>query len=917
MLGGWYLYPKRVKVAEGIQEGINILEKVSIPSLDEPHLTRTSALWKMFSRCGRVVDIYVAFKRTKRGSKFGFVRFLITDNLESFENRLKIIMIGETKIMINRAKFFKDPRNNMHVRRSDNNKFSFCKEDFPPFMRNGDSKIKTGSFRDVLGGSKPIDPPVTDKCINVVKDTGIHSRLDKCWIDNKFEEEFVGPSIKVNGDDFLGDHTDSDKEEERFSSVDSPMDVPGAVDSVGIEDTPLSNQAHDYAPNGPASLNYLNGPFLDMNDQLGLLPNVNTQVDHYIGPKDVVDVDNELDYLISSFQHIAESTNNLESQSSLASPYDDINLNKDEVMDDKVVMMRIGEQISYVFDNGNSSLNCMILGQIAKRSASGGILTLWDINVFTKEQQVVDPNFLGIIGSWVRVSISPLVFGPVFGDFNVVGSLEERASSIFYHIDETVFNDFISRVALFDFPGEMVLQFLSFVVPSSITAQLCSVVGFLILAPSRSKSLISGLAMRAMEGDENTRFFHSIVKHKIAAFSIKGVQVRPRFNCSLFRKLSVEDVAGAKAPGPCSLNFKFIKAYWEIMKFEFPDCVKYFETSRKITKGCNPSFIGFIPKSIDPLSFSDYRPFSLIGCVYKVISKILALSLAKVIPSIIGPNQMAFLAGRKILDVCLIANESIRMASLEDHKILLFKVDFEKVFNNEFLIEKGLRQGDPLSPFLFLLVAEALQVSIIEACNKGFFKGVCLSDSGDNLSLLQYADDTLFFGKWSRSNANNFILILKCIEEASGLKVNLAKSRIFSMGVDINEGKVVNRVRNRLSAWKGFKKGNRGISWVRWNSILLNHNMGGLGVGSIQAKKLKLLDPWVNGGSRLKDLCPKPFALDSCEDCIVSDSLSISGDGSDKWVWSREASSTFKVNTLSVHLQELMLADHNLGYHHS
>nr|GFD14848.1 nucleotide-binding alpha-beta plait domain-containing protein [Tanacetum cinerariifolium] len=49
-------------------------------------------------------------------------------------------------------------------------------------MRNGDSKIKTGSFRDVLGGSKPIDPPVTDKCINVVKDAGIHSRLDKCWI---------------------------------------------------------------------------------------------------------------------------------------------------------------------------------------------------------------------------------------------------------------------------------------------------------------------------------------------------------------------------------------------------------------------------------------------------------------------------------------------------------------------------------------------------------------------------------------------------------------------------------------------------------------------------------------------------------------------------------------------------------------
>ena len=63
----------------------------------------------------------------------------------------------------------------------------------------------------------------------------------------------------------------------------------------------------------------------------------------------------------------------------------------------------------------------------------------------------------------------------------------------------------------------------------------------------------------------------------------------------------------------------------------------------------------------------------------------------------------------------------------------------------EFRIERGLRQGDPLSPFLFIIVAEALQVSILDACDKGIYNGLSLANDGSNLSLLQYADDALFF----------------------------------------------------------------------------------------------------------------------------------------------------------------------------
>ncbi|GJS96150.1 putative RNA-directed DNA polymerase [Tanacetum coccineum] len=209
-----------------------------------------------------------------------------------------------------------------------------------------------------------------------------------------------------------------------------------------------------------------------------------------------------------------------------------------------------------------------------------------------------------------------------------------------------------------------------------------------------------------------------------------------------------------------------------------------------------------------------------------VLAKLLSSRLEKVIHKIIGPNQTAFIAGRQILDDVLIANGIINYASRNDLKLLLFKSDFEKAFesvnwsflldimsqmgfgakwcswikgclsfatvsihvngspSNEFKMERGLRQGDPLSPFLFLIVVEALQVSIIEACNKNLFKGLYLNEDNTNLSLLQYADDALFFGEWSLWNAKKLVMILKCFQDASGLRVNLAKSKLYEIGVN-------------------------------------------------------------------------------------------------------------------------------------
>ncbi|GJU81535.1 reverse transcriptase domain, reverse transcriptase zinc-binding domain protein [Tanacetum coccineum] len=180
--------------------------------------------------------------------------------------------------------------------------------------------------------------------------------------------------------------------------------------------------------------------------------------------------------------------------------------------------------------------------------------------------------------------------------------------------------------------------------------------------------------------------------------------------------------------------------------------------------------------------------------------------------------------------------------------MLLFKVDFEKAFDSvnweflfdimvqmnfgsklrkwissclssvsvlvlinespskEFKMERGLKQGDPLSPFLFLIIAEVLQVMIIESCNKGIFKGLSLDDDGSNISLLQFTDDALFFGEWSKSNVRNLIHILDCFHDVSGLKINLDKSRLFGIEVSPEEvfsiKRSVNCSHGRLSSWK-------------------------------------------------------------------------------------------------------------------
>ncbi|XP_071704165.1 uncharacterized protein [Rutidosis leptorrhynchoides] len=105
----------------------------------------------------------------------------------------------------------------------------------------------------------------------------------------------------------------------------------------------------------------------------------------------------------------------------------------------------------------------------------------------------------------------------------------------------------------------------------------------------------------------------------------------------------------------------------------------------------------------------------------------------------------------------------------------------------EFSLGKGVRQGDPLSPFLFIIDAEGLNILAKSAVDKNLFNGIEVGRDKVLISHLQYADDTIFFGNWNRNNALNLINILKCFELSSGLKANFHKSFIYGVGVPFED----------------------------------------------------------------------------------------------------------------------------------
>ncbi|GJT43501.1 transposon TX1 [Tanacetum coccineum] len=113
--------------------------------------------------------------------------------------------------------------------------------------------------------------------------------------------------------------------------------------------------------------------------------------------------------------------------------------------------------------------------------------------------------------------------------------------------------------------------------------------------------------------------------------------------------------------------------------------------------------------------------------------------------------------------------------------------------SEEFELGMGVRQGDPLSPFLFILAAEGLNAIVNVAATKDIFRGVKVGINNIMVLHLQQANDTIFFGEWNKENAKSLMCILKCFEKVFGLRVNYNKSKLYGIGV--NEMELVDMAR--------------------------------------------------------------------------------------------------------------------------
>nr|GEU86184.1 RNA-directed DNA polymerase, eukaryota, reverse transcriptase zinc-binding domain protein [Tanacetum cinerariifolium] len=157
----------------------------------------------------------------------------------------------------------------------------------------------------------------------------------------------------------------------------------------------------------------------------------------------------------------------------------------------------------------------------------------------------------------------------------------------------------------------------------------------------------------------------------------------------LERHFSKEEIKGSvwdcgldKSPGRDGFTFGFYRRYWSLLEDEVVEAVNHFYNNGFCHKGGNSSFIALIPKTQGAMLVKDFRPISLIGSLYKIITKLLANRLVTVIGNLVNDDQSAFIANREILDGPFILNELIHWGKAKKKETMIFKVDFEKDFDS-------------------------------------------------------------------------------------------------------------------------------------------------------------------------------------------------------------------------------------------
>ncbi|GJV21152.1 uncharacterized protein Tco_1370172 [Tanacetum coccineum] len=311
--------------------------------------------------------------------------------------------------------------------------------------------------------------------------------------------------------------------------------------------------------------------------------------------------------------------------------------------------------------------------------------------------------------------------------------------------------------------------------------------------------------------DDHGVFFRVLSDHKVE------FMVREVFDSEI--KGALFSMGDDKAPGPDGLTVTFFKKSCDIVGGEITIAIMDFFTNGKLLKELNHTIISLIPKVFIPSKINDYRPISCYNILFKFISKIIANLIKGYLGDLVSINQSAFIPGRRILDNILLTQELIRNYHRKrGPPRCAFKVEIQKAYDtvewgflrsilvgfgfhstmvNWIMVcvtttsysisingdihgwfngKRGLRQGDPLSPYLFTLVMEVLTLILqrrVQNAEDFQYHHLCKEQRIVNLC---FANDIFLF---TRGNPNSFRVIMDVLEEfknVSGLVPSIPKS---------------------------------------------------------------------------------------------------------------------------------------------
>ncbi|GJT39083.1 RNA-directed DNA polymerase, eukaryota [Tanacetum coccineum] len=514
-------------------------------------------------------------------------------------------------------------------------------------------------------------------------------------------------------------------------------------------------------------------------------------------------------------------------------------------------------------------------GMIKALGNSGGILCLWDLLMFRKDQHIISDNFVVLYGSWVPNNTKLLivsVYAPqsaidkrllwsyitgllswwngdvlVTGDFNEVRFERERLGSIFNVHGANKFNSFISNAGLV----EIQLEGYSFTWSHPSAAKMSKLdwflvsEGFLSLFPHISALCLDKnlsdhrpILLREMVTDYGAtpfRLYHSW-------FSFHGFDdmvstawnsfVLEDSNCMVRFKKKLQMIKKEIRPWVAVNKRKQLGRLIDIQeKLSGIDHIldqggvsdEILLSRMELTKQMQDIKSTAVRDQMQKakiqwvlliVSAFTYQSRALWLMENGLMSLIVFLSrltadqisdLEKLVSSdeirkavwscgenkSPGPDGFTFEFFRKYRDsigpdMCVAVEWFFRHNSFA--KVLngalggMASVLVNGSPTSEFQFHCGLKQGDPLAPYLFIFVMESLHLSVFRTVEAGIFTGIKI-DSALSISHLFYADDAVFIGEWTDSNLRSIIQMLHCFSLASGLKINLQKSNLLGVGV--------------------------------------------------------------------------------------------------------------------------------------